>query len=86
MVSGLCLWRSRVSLTTPGPPKAHPSNIRVFFKTISDTFILSQQLKNPYFSRIIYKTVYSIIQSNKNFGIYVVLRGIIRNKFLGLLI
>ena len=31
MVSGLCLWRSRGSLTTPWPPEAHPQNIGVFF-------------------------------------------------------
>ena len=53
MVSGLCLLRSRRSLTTPGPPEAHPQNIGVFFRVITNPFIMSQQQKNSYFSRMV---------------------------------
>ena len=52
MVSGLCLWRFRGSRTMPGPSEAHTQNIEVFFKTLSNPIILSQELKNPYFSRM----------------------------------
>ena len=53
MVSGLCHRKSRGSLTSPGPPEAHPQNIGVFCKTITNPFILSQQQKYPYFSRMV---------------------------------
>ena len=52
MFSGLCLWRSGGSLTTPGPLEAHPHNLGVFFKPVYNPFILSQQLKNTNISRM----------------------------------
>ena len=35
MVSGLCLWRSRCSLTTLGPLEAHLQNILQFYMIIT---------------------------------------------------
>ena len=57
MDAGLCLRSSRHSLTTPGPPEAHPQNIGVFFMVITNPFIGSEKIKNPYFSRTVWRDV-----------------------------
>ena len=51
-VSGLCQWRCSRGLTTLSPLEAHPQNIVVLFKTFTYTFMLSEQQKNTYFSRM----------------------------------